>query len=142
MSCHSRHEPFDLFLAVAYNIAYRSTDPLHTDQMSSNAAKNLKHRLNRQANQTTGEIRMLIQRLAELKAQAGVIKQRLTRLTKQHAIEKRKAAQMDRVLRRQNVMKRRQNALKRRQNALNASKRQLTGSGIASLANASKRQRR
>jgi len=56
----------------------------HTNQMSSNAAKNLKARLNRQANQTTGEIRMLIQRLAELKSQAVVIK-RLSRLTKQHA---------------------------------------------------------
>lgn len=103
--------------------------------MSSNAAKNLKHRLNRQANQTTGEIRMLIQRLAELKSQAGVIKQRLSRLTKQHAVEKRKVAQMDRVLRRQN-------ALKRRQNAVNALKRQRIGSDIANLVNASKRQRR
>ena len=103
--------------------------------MSSNAAKNLKHRLNRQANQTTGEIRMLIQRLAELKSQAGVIKQRLSRLTKQHAVEKRKVAQMDRVLRRQN-------AKKRRQNTVNALKRQRIGTDIANLVNASKRQRR
>jgi len=103
--------------------------------MSSNAAKNLKHRLNRQANQTTGEIRMLIQRLAELKSQAGVIKQRLSRLTKKHAVEKRKVAQMDRVLRRQN-------AKKRRQNTVNALKRQRIGTDIANLVNASKRQRR
>jgi hypothetical protein len=110
--------------------------------MSSNAAKNLKYRLNRQANQTTGEIRLLIQRLAELKSQADVIRQRLTRLTKQHAVEKRKVAQMDRVLRRQNAVKRHQNALKRRQNAVNALKRQRIGSDIANLVNASKRQRR
>jgi len=110
--------------------------------MPNDTAKNLKYRLNRQANQTTGEIRMLIQRLAELKAQADVIKQRLTRLTKQHAAEKRKVAQMDRVLRRQNAMKRRQNASKRRQNAVNALKRQRIGSDLANLVNASKRQRR
>lgn len=100
--------------------------------MSSNAAKNLKHRLNRQANQTTGEIRTLIQRLAELKSQAVVIKQRLSRLTKQHAVEKRKVAQMERTIRRQTAMKRRQNALKR----------QRIDSDIANLVNASKRQRR
>ena len=110
--------------------------------MSSNAAKNLKYSLNRQANQTTGEIRLLIKRLAELKSQAGVIKQRLSRLTKQHAVEKRKVAQMDRVLHRQNAQKRHQNALKRRQNAVNALKRQRIGTDIANLVNASKRQRR
>ena len=112
-----------------------STSPTHhphQHQMSSNAAKNLKHRLNRQANQTTGEIRTLIQRLAELKSQAVVIKQRLSRLTKQHAVEKRKVAQMERTIRRQTAMKRRQNALKR----------QRIDSDIANLVNASKRQRR
>ena len=107
-----------------------------------NDPKNLKYRLNRQANQTTAELRILTQRLAELKAQAVVIKQRLSRLTKKHALEKSKMAQLDRVLRRQNAMKRRQNATKRRQNAVNALKRQRIGSDIATLVNASKRQRR